>query len=230
MDFTFILFVFVLPIWFSISIIALIIDRFLRMPEESKIIKRAVNRHRGILIVSYDDGGIEFHEIKEVLPEGALITKSDLTFCLPRMVMQNPRNTFQQRNELSKDTKKTNQEETKNGLEFPVAYWMARFREVLRKSKTITWIGYAGKSVATTIQGTARTGYEFYPIHIADLKTAFPDMYNQATIRSIEHKSEMIGYKKARKFLGPEAMKMILLTMLIIGGLIIGGAILIKLM
>jgi hypothetical protein len=169
-----------------------LIDWLMLTSGDAKTLKEAANQKATLVLVAFDDGTHDLQYVKHFVPEGAIKTNKNLTFALAR-----PK-TFPEPNPTTNGG-------TPTGDLMSLINHLATIKPILRQSKIPILVAYAGKAIATTVEGIMAVQgniYKLTPASLTELKHLFPQMWNISTIRGIERDSEDIGYKKHEKTMG----------------------------
>jgi len=205
-------FLFGFPAMFFVTIILWAIDHIWLTPDESKAIKKAKRKKRPVVPVAYDNGQVEFKVAKEIGDEGYIRTEDDWIGFLPRPTTSNP---------------------DKNAVKTTPLLSRVFF---LKDAKVPFLTGYSGKAVLTNPQALALLEYGekkklklpfklgdknveiniFWPVNIRNIKSIFAKSWNQAQIRALEKKKELVGILKGKKYFGMEGMKYFVLPLAMI--------------
>ena len=208
----FLIFFIGIPFAFILTIIVWFVDHVWLTPQESKIIKKATRKKKPVVPVASDVGQIELKIVEEIGDEGYIRTKDDWVGFLPRPITSNP----------DKNAAKVN----------PILSKVLS----LKNAKIPFLMGYSGKAILTNPEALALLEYGekkklklpfklgdknvevniFWPVDPRTIKSLFPKSWNQAQIRALEKKKELVGILKGKKFFGAEGMKYFVLPLAMI--------------
>jgi len=204
------------PTLFFVTLAVWAIDHIFLTPQESKIIKKAKRKKKPVVPVAFDDGQVEFKIVKEIGDEGYIRTEDDWIGFLPRPTTNNPNTKSMKTNPILsrvfflKDAK----------IPFLPGY---SGKAILTNQKVLAILEHAKKTKQKLkLKLPFELGDEnvevdiFWPVDLRTIKSMFAKSWNQAQIRALEKKKELVGILKGKKFFGAEGMKYFVLPLAMI--------------
>jgi hypothetical protein len=187
--------------------------------EDAKTLREASNAKATAVLVAYDDGSHELQYVKQRFSEGAIKTNKGLIFALMRPNEDLSQKLYDEHGKevtVTSEVKKTIQKITST-------------KAFLRKSRIPLLVAYAGKAVAITIEALSsiQNPNPLSEVEVTQLKTLFPELWDQSSIQGIELTSEWAGMKEGKKFFGMENMKYMIIALIVIAAMGIGAMIVI---
>jgi hypothetical protein len=211
------------PILFFIVLIAWIIDHVWLTPEESKIIKKATRKKRGLTLAGFDNRQAEFKMDKEVGEEGYRVMEDGWIGLDARPVAEGnpePDKELDKANSLMRETLMLKHAK----IPISIAYVG---KAILTNPKALAVMQYAENTkqnvkLPFTIEGKKLIANVLWYVDSKLIKKAFPKSYNEAQIRAFGKRRELVGVKKGEKYYGREGLKYFVLPGMIIIAIIIG--------